>query len=56
MFSSLKDQGDEDSSSIRNLTDNERDARERALENAKIRNDSDQEYKKERVAKKSKIF
>ena len=49
-----KDQGDEDSSSVRNLTDNERDARERALENAKIRNESEEVVKKERVAKKAK--
>ena len=49
-----KDQGDEDSSSVRNLTDNERGARERALENAKIRNESEEVVKKERVAKKAK--
>ena len=49
-----KDQGDEDSSLVRNLTDNERDARERALENAKIRNESEEVVKKERVVKKAK--
>ncbi len=46
-----KNQADEDSAAIRNLTDNERDARERALENAKIREVSDQENKKTKLLK-----
>jgi len=45
---------EEDSASIRNLTEGERDAREKALENAKIRSASDQEIKKEKVLKKNK--
>ena len=49
-----KNQADEDSAAIRNLTDNERDARERALENAKIREVSDQENKKDKAVKKIK--
>ena len=49
-----KNDQEEDSTSIRNLTDNERDARERALENAKNRKDSDQDSKKDKVVKKSK--
>ena len=46
-----KNDSEEDFASIRNLTDNERDARERALENAKNRNDSDQESKKDKAVK-----
>ena len=49
-----KNETNEDSTSIRNLTDNERGARERALENAKIREVSDQENKKDKTIKKSK--
>ena len=49
-----KNDKEDDSTSIRNLTDNERDARERALENAKNRKDSDQDSKKDKVVKKSK--
>ena len=43
---------EEDSVSTRNLTEGERDAREKALENAKIRSASDPEIKKEKVLKK----
>ena len=40
--------------SIRNLTDSERDAREKALENAKIKNDTEKVFKKEKITKKEK--
>ena len=41
--------------STRNLTDSERDAREKALENAKIKNETEKVSKKEKTLKKDKV-
>ena len=53
VFKPKKDDEAKDTS-IRDLTDSERDAREKALENAKIKNVTEKVFKKEKVIKKEK--